>query len=53
MECKNKSDTSNNRNNWNDLKIIQKIPKQIPPKHDIKELQTTAILGTAHVLWGV
>jgi hypothetical protein len=25
MECKNKSDTSNNRGKWNYLKIIQKI----------------------------
>ena len=28
MECKNKSDTSNNRGNWNYLKINQKIPAQ-------------------------
>ena len=28
MECKNKRDTSNNRGNWNDLKIIQKTPEQ-------------------------
>ena len=28
MEDKNKSDTSNNRGNWNHLKIIQKIPEQ-------------------------
>ena len=28
MECKNKCDTSNNRGNWNNLKIIQKIPEQ-------------------------
>jgi len=26
--CKNKSDTSNNRGKWNQLKIIQKIPEQ-------------------------
>ena len=26
--CKNKCDTSNNRGNWNHLKIIQKIPEQ-------------------------
>jgi hypothetical protein len=25
--CKNKSDTSNNRGNWNPLRIIQKIPE--------------------------
>jgi hypothetical protein len=28
VECKNKSDTSNNRGNWNHLKIIHKIPEQ-------------------------
>ena len=28
MECKNKCDTSNNRGNWNHLKIIEKIPEQ-------------------------
>jgi hypothetical protein len=28
VECRNKSDTSNNGNNWNHLKIIQKIPEQ-------------------------
>ena len=27
-ECKNKRDTSNNRSNWNDLEVIQKIPEQ-------------------------
>jgi hypothetical protein len=26
--CKNKSDTSNNRGNWNHFKIIQTIPEQ-------------------------
>jgi len=32
-------------------KIIQKIPEiQKPAKHDIKELHTTAILGTVRVL---
>jgi hypothetical protein len=28
VERKNKCDTSNNRGNWNHLKIIQKIPEQ-------------------------
>jgi hypothetical protein len=32
--------------NWSHLKIFRKIPG----KHEIKELQTTAILGTAHIL---
>jgi len=34
---------------------ISKSPRQylrnIPGKHEIKELQKTAILGTAHILW--
>jgi hypothetical protein len=34
-------------------KSFRKYLSNIPPKHDIKELQTTAILGTAHILWGV
>ena len=28
---------------------FRKYPSNIPGKHDIKQLQTTAILGTAHV----
>ena len=28
MECKNKTDNSNDRGKWNPLKIIQKIPEQ-------------------------
>jgi hypothetical protein len=40
-------DTSNNRGNWNHLNIIQKIPEQHTGKHEIKELQKTAIFGTA------
>jgi hypothetical protein len=54
-------DTSNNRSDWDHFKIIQKIHKQhtrkpcegttensnIPGNH-VKELQKTAILGTAH-----
>jgi len=50
VECENKSDTSNKRGNWNPLKIIQKIPEQSTgkPRYDIKELNKTATLGTAH-----
>jgi hypothetical protein len=44
VEGKNKCDTSNNSGNWNHFKIIQNIPEQI------KELQKTAILVTAHIL---
>jgi hypothetical protein len=53
VECNNKSGTNNKRGNWNHLKIIQKIPEQHTRKHKIKELQKTAILGTAHILWKV
>jgi len=28
VECKDKTETSNNTDNWNHLKIILKIPKQ-------------------------
>jgi hypothetical protein len=28
VECKNKCDTSNNRGNWNHLRITQKIPEK-------------------------
>jgi hypothetical protein len=28
VECKNKNDTSNYRDNWSHFKIIQKIPEQ-------------------------
>jgi hypothetical protein len=34
-------------------KSFRKYLSNLPGKHDIKELQTTAILGTAHILWKV
>jgi len=34
-------------------KSLRQYPSNIPGKHKIKELQTTAILGTAHKLWKV
>jgi hypothetical protein len=50
VECKNKSDTSNNRGKWDPLKIIQKVPEKRTGKarYDIKELNKTATLGTAN-----
>ena len=33
---------------WKHFKISQTIPEQHTRKHEIKELQKTAILGTAH-----
>jgi hypothetical protein len=44
VECKNKSDTTNNRGNWNHLKIIQKIPEQ----HNGK-LQNQGATENSHV----
>jgi hypothetical protein len=32
-------------------KPFRKYPSNIPGKHEIKELQKTAILGTAHIIW--
>jgi hypothetical protein len=32
------------------LPIIIKYQSSIPGKHEVKELQKTAILGTAHIL---
>jgi hypothetical protein len=34
-------------------KSLRQDLSSIPGKHDIKELQKTAILGTAHILWKV
>ena len=45
MDCKYKSDTGNNRGDWNGLKMAE---SNIAGKGEIKELQKRAILGTAH-----
>ena len=42
--------TSNNRGDWDYFKVIQKIHEQHKGKLEVKELQKTAILGTAHIL---
>jgi hypothetical protein len=34
-------------------KSFRKYLSNVPGKHEVKELQKTAILGTAHVLWKV
>jgi len=47
---KTKSDTGNNGGGWNRFKIIHTISEQHTGKRLIKELQTTAILCTAHLL---
>ena len=46
MECKNKGDASNNRSDWDYFKDVSNILG----KHEVKELQKTATLGTAHIL---
>jgi len=43
-------DTSNNRGDWDYLKSFRKYVSNIPGNHEVKELQKTAILGTAHIL---
>jgi hypothetical protein len=50
VECKNKSDTNNNRGKRKISKSSRKYLSNIPRKQEIKELQKTAILGTAHIL---
>ena len=47
---------NNNNNNNNNNKIIiisKKYVSNIPGKHEVKELQKTAILGIAHIIWKV
>jgi hypothetical protein len=53
VECKSKGDTSNNWSEWNYLKSFRKYVSSIPGNHEVRELQKTAILGTAHILWKV
>jgi len=36
--------------NWTITKTFKKYVSNIPGKHEVKELQKTAILGTAHIL---
>ena len=50
VECKNKGDTSNNRVTETISKSFRKNVSNIPGKQEVKELQKTAILGTAHIL---
>ena len=47
--CTNKSDNSKNKGKPNHLKIILNILSNIHEKHGIKDLQTTAILGTTYI----
>ena len=44
-------DNNNNNNNNNNIsETFRKYVSNIPRNHDVKELQKTAILGTAHIL---
>jgi hypothetical protein len=45
VECKNKNDASNNRATGTVSKSLTKYLSNITPKHDIKELQQTAVLA--------
>jgi hypothetical protein len=47
VERKSKSDTSNNKCNWIQLKISQKIPEQ--QKRKVQNQET----NNAHILWQV
>jgi len=47
------NNNNNNNNNWSDwdhFKSIRKYASNIPGNHDVREMQKTAILGTAHIL---
>ena len=43
---------NNNRSDWTGTisKSFRKYVSNIPGKHEVEELQKTAILGTAHIL---
>ena len=47
---KNKGDTSNTRGDWDYFKSFRKYMSNILGKYEVKEIQKTAILGTAHIL---
>ena len=46
----NNNNNNNNNNNGTISKSFRKYVSNIPGKHEVKELQKTAILGTAHIL---
>ena len=53
VECKNKSDITNNRVTGTISKSSRQHLCNLSGKHDTKEIQKTAILGTVHLLWEV
>jgi hypothetical protein len=50
VECKNKTDTNNTTANETISKSFRKYLSSILEKHEIKELQKTVILVTAHIM---
>jgi len=57
VSTNNSNSNNNNNNNNNKIRATGTISKSfrkyvinIPGKHEVKELQKTAILGTAHTL---
>ena len=43
VECESKSDTSNNGGDWNHFKNTGQYMSNVPGKHEVKELQKTAM----------
>ena len=51
VECGSKSDTSNNKSNWNHLRTTQTVPEQHTGKErDQGTTKNSYIFGTAHIL---
>jgi len=50
VEYENKSDTGNNRGNWNHLSVIQTLPEQHIGKARNQGTTKHTILGTALIL---
>jgi len=50
VECKSKDDTVIIGATGTFSKSFRKYVSNVPGKHEVKELQKTAILGTAHIL---
>ena len=50
MESESKRDTGNKRETGTFSVSLRQYLRNVPGKHEIKELQKTAILGTAHIL---
>jgi hypothetical protein len=49
VECKNKCDASNNRGNWNNLKIFQKISEQHNGKAQHRGIKKKTTGHCAHI----